>query len=113
MLCVQVLERDGCLKVCVTYKDKPRDYYPEEIAAMILMKLKHIADNHLQRSAQEVAISVPACFTFVQRKALMVAAQIAGLEKVRLVDEPIAVALACGLHKARSVSNVLVFDFGG
>lgn len=93
-----------------------REYTPEEIASMILMKLKHMAINYLKQNINKAVISVPAYFNDAQRQATKDAAQIAGLECVRIINEPVASALAYGLNKLSQVSGskiVIVYDLGG
>lgn len=92
---------------------KNRNYTPQEISAMILQKLKADAESFLGETVTEVVITVPAYFTDAQRQATKDAGTIAGLEVLRIVNEPTAAALAYGLDKQDREENILVFDLGG
>ena len=84
---------------------------PPEIAAMILQKLKEAAEQHLGQAVEQAVITVPAYFNDAQRQATKDAGQIAGLEVLRIVNEPTAAALAYGLDKKNE--TIAVYDFGG
>ncbi len=90
-----------------------RQYTPQEISAMILQKLKADAEQFLGETVNQVVITVPAYFTDAQRQATKDAGTIAGLEVLRIINEPTAAALAYGLDKQNIEQNVLVFDLGG
>jgi molecular chaperone DnaK len=87
-------------------------YSPPEISAMILQKLKAAAEDHLGAKVEKAVITVPAYFNDAQRQATKDAGQIAGMEVVRLVNEPTAAALAYGLDKKKD-ETIAVYDFGG
>ncbi len=87
-------------------------YSPPEISAMVLQKLKAAAEDHLGEKVEKAVITVPAYFNDAQRQATKDAGQIAGLEVLRLVNEPTAAALAYGLDK-KDDETIAVFDFGG
>ncbi len=89
-----------------------KDYTPQEISAMILRKLADDASNYLGEKVTSAVITVPAYFNDAQRQATKDAGKIAGLEVLRIVNEPTAAALAYGLEKEKS-EKVLVFDLGG
>lgn len=95
------------------YKIFNKQYSPQELSAMLLQKIKKDAEGFLGEEVKKVVITVPAYFNDNQRQATKDAGEIAGLEVVRLVNEPTAAALAYGLDKTGREMKVLVYDFGG
>jgi molecular chaperone DnaK len=89
-----------------------KDWSPPEVSAMILQKLKQAAEDHLGQKITQAVITVPAYFNDSQRQATKDAGKIAGLEVLRIVNEPTAAALAYGLDKKKD-ETIAVFDFGG
>jgi len=90
-----------------------KKYKPQEISARILMKLKRDAESYLGEDVTEAVVTVPAYFDDAQRTATKEAGQVAGLEVLRIINEPTAAALAYGLEKKHADETVLVFDLGG
>jgi molecular chaperone DnaK len=90
-----------------------RSYTPQEVSAMILQKLKRDAEDFLGTTVDQAVITVPAYFTDAQRQATKDAGTIAGLEVLRIINEPTAAALAYGLDKMDKQQCILVFDLGG
>ena len=90
-----------------------KKYKAQEIAARILMKLKRDAESYLGEDVTQAVVTVPAYFDDAQRTATQEAGQIAGLEVLRIINEPTAAALAYGLEKKNTDETVLVFDLGG
>ena len=90
-----------------------KDYTPEEISAMVLQKLKADAEKQVGESISQAVITVPAYFNDAQRQATKDAGKIAGLEVLRIINEPTAAALAYGLDKVDHDEKILVFDLGG
>src|SRR5450631_2150258 len=89
-----------------------KEYTPQQVSAMILQKLKQAAEEYLGTSVDKAVITVPAYFNDAQRQATKDAGQIAGLEVMRIVNEPTAAALAYGLDKKKD-ETIAVYDFGG
>ncbi|KAL6200163.1 hypothetical protein ACLB2K_029945 [Fragaria x ananassa] len=103
-------------KIVIKYKGKEREFAAEDISAMVLYKMRQIAEAYLRLMVQNVVITVPAYFNNHQRQATKDAGIIAGLNVMRIINEPTAAAIAYGLDKIHTIvgpKNVLVFDLGG
>ncbi|MCL5412981.1 MAG: Hsp70 family protein, partial [Candidatus Marsarchaeota archaeon] len=95
------------------YKILGKSYTPQELSAILLQKIKKDAEAFLGEEVNKAVITVPAYFNDNQRQATKDAGEIAGLEVVRLVNEPTAAALAYGIDKLGKEMKILVYDFGG
>ncbi|XP_037815443.1 heat shock 70 kDa protein cognate 4 [Lucilia sericata] len=109
-----VVSADGKPKIQVCYKDEKKTFFPEEISSMVLSKMKETAEAYLGKPVTNAVITVPAYFNDSQRQATKDAGTIAGLNVLRIINEPTAAAIAYGLDKkAAGERNVLIFDLGG
>ena len=108
----KVVNQDNRPYVEVTFKGEQKLFSPEEISAMILAKMKTIAEDYLGRPVKNAVVTVPAYFNDAQRKSTIDAGAIAGLNVVRILNEPTAASLAYGLNK-KGNKKILVFDLGG
>ena len=95
------------------FKVGDKEYTPEQISAFILQKIKKDAESYIGSAVNQAVITVPAYFDDAQRQATKNAGEIAGLEVLRIINEPTAAALAYGLDKAGQEQKILVFDLGG
>jgi len=103
-------------KMEVEYKCETKNFTPEEISAMVLVKMKEIAEAHLGHAITDAVVTVPAYFNDSQRQATKDAGVIAGLNVLRIINEPTAAAIAYGLDKKKGQTKentVLIFDLGG
>jgi len=109
-----VLSENGKPKIVAEFKGERKRFAPEEVSSMVLTKMKETAEAYLGESVQDAVITVPAYFNNAQREATKDAGVIAGLNVLRIINEPTAAALAYGLDKnLKSEKNVLIFDLGG
>lgn len=99
----------------VDYMEGKKSFHPEEISSMVLTKMKETAEAFLGEKVTQAVITVPAYFNDAQRQATKDAGTIAGLEVLRIINEPTSAAIAYGLDRKDdgTEKNVLVFDFGG
>jgi len=100
-------------KIKVDYKGEEKTYHPEEISSMVLTKMKETAEAFVGHEVIDAVITCPAYFNDSQRQATKDAGQIAGLNVLRIINEPTAAAIAYGLDKNDKERNVLIFDLGG
>ncbi|KAL7642532.1 UNVERIFIED_CONTAM: hypothetical protein RMT77_007093 [Armadillidium vulgare] len=109
-----VISDGGKPKIKVSYKNEDKTFSPEEISSMVLTKMKETAESYLGGTVKDAVITVPAYFNDSQRQATKDAGMIAGLNVLRIINEPTAAAIAYGLDKKVGVErNVLIFDLGG
>ncbi|KAK7440063.1 ATPase with role in protein import into the ER [Stygiomarasmius scandens] len=108
-----VKEKGGKPVISVDYKGEKRDFTPEEISAMVLGKMKETAEAYLGEKVTHAVVTVPAYFNDAQRQATKDAGTIAGLQVLRIINEPTAAAIAYGLNKKGGESQIIVYDLGG
>lgn len=110
----KVVNHGGKPKIQVEFKNELKLFAPEEISSMVLTKMKETAEGYLGGKIKNAVITVPAYFNDSQRQATKDAGQIAGLNVLRIINEPTAAALAYGLDKKlKGEQNVLIYDLGG
>jgi len=110
----KIVERNSKPSVQVQYRGEERDFTPEEVSAMILTKMKETAEAYLGKKVTHAVVTVPAYFNDAQRQATKDAGTIAGLQILRIINEPTAAAIAYGLDKkSQSESRIIVYDLGG
>jgi L1 cell adhesion molecule like protein len=99
----------------IMFKGEVKTFNPEEVSSMVLVKMKEIAESYLGKEVKKAVVTVPAYFNDSQRQATKDAGTIAGLEVLRIINEPTAAAIAYGLDKVEEAKerNVLIFDLGG
>ncbi|CAL1273526.1 unnamed protein product [Larinioides sclopetarius] len=109
----KVVEKNSKPHIRVQTKDGEKTFAPEEISAMVLSKMKETAEAYLGKKIKNAVVTVPAYFNDAQRQATKDAGVIAGLNVLRIINEPTAAAIAYGLDKKEGEKNILVFDLGG
>ncbi|KIM32368.1 hypothetical protein M408DRAFT_14736 [Serendipita vermifera MAFF 305830] len=110
----KVINKGGKPVIVVQYRGEQKEFTPEEISSMILLKMKETAESYLGGTVKDAVITVPAYFNDSQRQATKDAGVISGLNVLRIINEPTAAAIAYGLDKkVEGERNVLIFDLGG
>jgi len=109
----EVINKDGKPYVKVNYQGGDRTFAPEEISAMVLTKMRTVAEAYLGKKVSHAVVTVPAYFDDSQRGATKDAGVIAGLTVLRIINEPTAAAIAYGLDKKHKDTNIIVYDLGG
>ena len=109
-----VINKDNKPIIQASYKNEIKDFQPEEISSMILVKMKEIAEAYIGEKVDSAVITVPAYFNDSQRQSTKDAGAIAGLNVLRMINEPTAAAIAYGLdNKTEKEKNILIYDLGG
>lgn len=108
-----VINHDGKPAVQVSYSGDEKTFTPEEVSSMILGKMKEIAEDYLGKKVTHAVVTVPAYFNDAQRQATKDAGTIAGLNVLRIVNEPTAAAIAYGLDRTDGEKQIIVYDLGG
>merc|ERR1711968_411301 len=109
----QIISKDDKPFIEIELGDQKRVFSPEEISAMILQKMREIAESFLGKEIKHAVVTVPAYFNDAQRQATKDAGTISGMSVERIINEPTAAAIAYGLDKKGGEKNILVFDLGG
>jgi len=108
-----VISEDNKPKIQATYQGELKTFQPEEISSMVLTKMKEVAESYIGETVTDAVVTVPAYFNDSQRQATKDAGAIAGLNVLRIINEPTAAAIAYGLDKKEEEKTVLIFDLGG
>ena len=109
----KVIDKSDKPEIEVQYKNESKTYGAEQISSMILEKMKSVAEAYIGEPVTDAVITCPAYFNDSQRQATKDAGQIAGLNVLRIINEPTAAAIAYGLDKKLEEQNILIFDLGG
>ena len=113
-LSYKVIGKDDKPVINVKFKQEDKEFQPEEISAMVLTKMKEVAESYLGKDVKNAVVTVPAYFNDAQRAATKDAGTIAGLNIIRIINEPTAAAIAYGLDKMTDKEQkILIFDLGG
>ncbi|KAJ1605283.1 heat shock protein Hsp70 [Cryptosporidium canis] len=112
LLPYEIINKESKPYIQVTVKGEKKQLAPEEVSAMVLVKMKEIAEAYLGKEVKHAVITVPAYFNDAQRQATKDAGAIAGLNVIRIINEPTAAAIAFGLDK-KAEKSILVYDLGG
>ncbi|XP_026190337.1 endoplasmic reticulum chaperone BiP [Cyclospora cayetanensis] len=112
LLPYEIINKDGKPYIRVNVQGQQKELAPEEVSAMVLGKMKQVAENYLGREVKNAVVTVPAYFNDAQRQATKDAGAIAGLNVIRILNEPTAAAIAYGLDK-KDEKTILVYDLGG
>jgi len=113
LLPYDIVDKAGKPYVQVLFKKEKKTYSPEEVSAMVLTKMKEVAEAFLGKEIKNAVVTVPAYFNDAQRQATKDAGTISGLNVLRIINEPTAAAIAYGLDNKGGEKNILVFDLGG
>lgn len=113
LLPYNIKNQGGKPVVEAVFKGETKTFTPEEVSAMILGKMKQIAEDYLGKEVKHAVVTVPAYFNDAQRQATKDAGTIAGLNVIRIINEPTAAAIAYGMDQADGEKTILVFDLGG
>jgi len=113
LLPYEIVNKDSKPYIEVLFKGEKKVYSPEEISSMVLTKMKEVAEAFLGKEIKNAVVTVPAYFNDAQRQATKDSGTIAGLNVLRIINEPTAAAIAYGLDNKGGEKNILVFDLGG
>ena len=109
----EIVNSEGKAYIKTNFKGESKVFSPEQVSAMVLEKMKQIAEKYLSKEVKNAVVTVPAYFNDSQRQATKDAGTISGLNVLRIVNEPTAAAMAYGLNKKGPEMTILVFDLGG
>ena len=111
----EVIDKNNKPLIRASYKNEVKEFQPEEISSMVLVKMKEIAEAYLGKEVDSAVITVPAYFNDAQRQSTKDAGAIAGLNVLRIINEPTAAAIAYGLDQSKSdqEKHILIYDLGG
>lgn len=113
LLPYKIVNKNGLPHIQVQVKGESKTFAPAEISAMVLQKMKEVAEAYLGKKVTHAVVTVPAYFNDAQRQATKDAGTIAGLNVMRIINEPTAAAIAYGLDSTAGEKNILVYDLGG